>query len=149
MHHSLTHKQLEVVRALGPPPPTLDAHQPLHQSLKPTYALEVSRRRLILAELVGEGNFGQVWRASLTPQSGYITGGTTVAVKTVKLSADERDSIELLKEIDIMVRLCGGVGAGGHKNVVQLVACCTEAGECGREELLFKKMSYYQTARKK
>ncbi|CAG5029939.1 unnamed protein product [Parnassius apollo] len=73
---------------------------------------EVHWSRLTLHEVVGEGAFGLVRRATLTP-------ATQVAVKMLKdfPSADEvrsfRAEIELMKSV------------GAHPHVVSLVGCCS------------------------
>ena len=77
------------------------------------------------------GNFGQVWRARLTPDnSQYTNNGQIVAVKTNKLTADEKDANELLDELDIMIKLRSvQENNAGHENVVKLIGCCTENGK--------------------
>ena len=47
-------------------------------------------------------------------------GEITVAVKTLKENASEKEKIDLLQELLVMKNL------GYHPNVVQLIGCCTE-----------------------
>ncbi|CAH0712870.1 unnamed protein product, partial [Brenthis ino] len=47
-------------------------------------------------------------------------GEQTVAVKTLKENASEKDKIDLIQEITVMKNL------GNHPNVVRFIGCCTE-----------------------
>jgi len=49
-------------------------------------------------------------------------GAQTVAVKTLKESAGERERADLVSELAVMKML------DNHPNVVRLIACCTEKG---------------------
>jgi fibroblast growth factor receptor 1 len=71
--------------------------------------------------ILGEGCFGQVWRceANLDPNNPTATT-TTVAVKTLKESAGERERLDLLSELSVMKTLAP------HPNVVRLIGSCTE-----------------------
>ena len=82
---------------------------------------EFSRSRLRLQTLIGEGNFGQVWKAEAEDICG-IQGTRLVAVKTVKDGAQPKEKQELLREMKIMQQL------GPHPNVVALLGCCTDQG---------------------
>lgn len=80
---------------------------------------EFPRHKLRIFHIVGEGAFGQVWRAHATDIAGK-KGEQTVAVKTLKENASEKEKIDLLQELLVMKNL------GYHPNVVQLIGCCTE-----------------------
>lgn len=105
------------------------------------YSLEVPRKCLEMIEILGVGNFGEVWKAK-TYQVAGKGSPMTVAVKTSKgrlagrematfpwlvplsriVNANMEQQEELLKELDIMLQL------GSHPNVVRLLGCCTENG---------------------
>ncbi|XP_057365852.1 uncharacterized protein LOC130686726 [Daphnia carinata] len=80
---------------------------------------EFTRSRLRLQTLIGEGNFGQVWKAEAEDICG-CQGTLLVAVKTVKDGAAAKEKQELLREMRIMQQV------GPHPNVVALLGCCTE-----------------------
>ncbi|KAJ8733161.1 hypothetical protein PYW08_001459 [Mythimna loreyi] len=80
---------------------------------------EFPRHKLRIFNIVGEGAFGQVWRAQALDIAGK-KGEQTVAVKTLKENASEKEKIDLLQELLVMKNL------GYHPNVVQLIGCCTE-----------------------
>ncbi|XP_023173595.1 tyrosine kinase receptor Cad96Ca [Drosophila hydei] len=80
---------------------------------------EFPRHRLKFFNILGEGAFGQVWRCEATDMAGSADV-TTVAVKTLKESADEIEKKDLLSELEVMKSL------EPHVNVVQLLGCCTE-----------------------
>ncbi|XP_065346401.1 tyrosine kinase receptor Cad96Ca-like [Cloeon dipterum] len=77
------------------------------------------RHKLRLQTVLGQGNFGQVWKAEAEDICG-ITGTRLVAVKSTKAGAGEREKSDLLRELAIMQQL------GAHPNVVTLLGCCTE-----------------------
>ncbi|XP_053603646.1 tyrosine kinase receptor Cad96Ca isoform X2 [Plodia interpunctella] len=85
----------------------------------PTDEWEFPRHRLRIFNIVGEGAFGQVWRAQAIDIDGK-KGEQTVAVKTLKENASEKEKSDLLQELLVMKNL------GPHPNVVRLIACCTE-----------------------
>ncbi|CAH2070984.1 unnamed protein product, partial [Iphiclides podalirius] len=80
---------------------------------------EFPRHRLKIFNILGEGAFGQVWRAQATDIDGK-KGEQTVAVKTLKENASEKERSDLLQELIVMKNL------GTHPNVVRLIGCCTE-----------------------
>lgn len=82
---------------------------------------EFHRSRLRLQTLIGEGNFGQVWKSEAEDICG-CQGTLLVAVKTVKDGASNKEKQELLREMRIMQQL------GPHPNVVSLLGCCTDQG---------------------
>ncbi|KAJ2952001.1 hypothetical protein O0L34_g4263 [Tuta absoluta] len=80
---------------------------------------EFPRHRLRIFNIVGEGAFGQVWRAQAIDIDGK-KGEQTVAVKTLKENASEKEKADLIQELIVMKNL------GPHPNVVRLIGCCTE-----------------------
>lgn len=72
--------------------------------------------------ILGEGCFGQVWRSEALNIDGK-EGTTTVAVKTLKESAGDRERQDLLSELTVMKML------DPHPNVVRLLGCCTDKGK--------------------
>lgn len=73
-----------------------------------------NRNKLRFKSLLGEGNFGQVWKAEIDD----INGSTKiVAVKTERINNGQSG---LKSECEIMKKL------GSHPNVVTLIAACVE-----------------------
>lgn len=72
---------------------------------------------------MGQGNFGQVWKAEADDLTGHQGTTRLVAVKTVKEGSSARENEDLVRELEIMQQL------GNHPNVVTLLGCCTEEGE--------------------
>ncbi|KAF4521274.1 hypothetical protein B566_EDAN008477, partial [Ephemera danica] len=95
--------------ALQTPPPPLPPHPQWH----------FPRDQLRLQTVLGQGNFGQVWKAEAEDICG-LPGTRLVAVKSTKSGAGERERSDLLRELAIMQQL------GAHPNVVTLLGCCTE-----------------------
>uniref|UniRef100_A0ABD2W0Q1 receptor protein-tyrosine kinase n=1 Tax=Trichogramma kaykai TaxID=54128 RepID=A0ABD2W0Q1_9HYME len=92
-----------------PPPPA-----------SPESRWEFPRDKLRLQTVLGEGNFGQVWKAEADDLTGHQGTTRLVAVKTVKEGASEREKEDLVRELEIMQKV------GSHPNVVTLLGCCTE-----------------------
>lgn len=84
---------------------------------------EFPRDKLRLQTILGQGNFGQVWKAEADDISGHEGLTRLVAVKMVKEDAASREREDLIRELSIMQHL------GSHPNVVTLLGCCTEKGE--------------------
>lgn len=82
---------------------------------------EFPRHHLQIGGILGEGCFGQVWRCEALNIDGK-EGTTTVAVKTLKESAGERERSDLLSELAVMKML------DPHPHVVRLLGSCTEKG---------------------
>lgn len=83
---------------------------------------EFPREKLRLQTILGQGNFGQVWKAEADDINGHEGLTRLVAVKMVKEDAASREREDLIRELSIMQHL------GSHPNVVTLLGCCTEKG---------------------
>ncbi|XP_043274932.1 serine-rich adhesin for platelets-like isoform X2 [Venturia canescens] len=92
-----------------PPPPSQESER-----------WEFPRDKLRLQTVLGQGNFGQVWKAEADDLTGHQGTTRLVAVKTVKEGASAREKEDLVRELEIMQQL------GNHPNVVTLLGCCTE-----------------------
>ncbi|XP_078694339.1 uncharacterized protein LOC144923572 isoform X2 [Branchiostoma floridae x Branchiostoma belcheri] len=89
------------------------------ESSKPVHAdWEIPRSSLTLGKVLGKGQFGEVRMGELRKRG--VT--QTVAVKTLKASAEDRDKEDLLGELEILVTV------GRHDNIISLVGACTVEG---------------------
>ncbi|XP_075164435.1 tie-like receptor tyrosine kinase [Haematobia irritans] len=79
---------------------------------------EFDRSNIRLKSLLGEGNFGQVWKAEADDLSGHFGATRIVAVKTIKACSTQ---LSLKDEGNIMRKL------GSHPNVVTLLGACIES----------------------
>lgn len=79
--------------------------------------------RLTLGKAIGEGAFGRV---VLSEAVGILSEERTipVAVKMLKINATDRDLADLLSEMEMMKLI------GKHKNIINLLGCCTQNGKC-------------------
>ncbi len=114
------------------------------QQIPDDLAWEFPRHQLKFVSMIGEGCFGQVWKyetESIAEMEGrclhlgeatkvhwrsYFVvslGPSTVAVKTLRSSATEKEKKDLLHELSVMKML------DPHPNVVRLLGCCTEKGQ--------------------
>jgi Protein tyrosine and serine/threonine kinase len=84
---------------------------------------DFDRSNLRFKSLLGEGNFGQVWKAEADDLAGHLGTTRIVAVKTERVDNGQGG---LKAEAEIMKKL------GSHPNVVTLLGACTEQGECLR-----------------
>ncbi|CAD6193093.1 unnamed protein product [Caenorhabditis auriculariae] len=83
---------------------------------------EIDRTRLRLVDVLGEGAFGEVWRAMLKPDEKEAGEEIPVAVKKLKSSAHEKELIDLVSEMETFKVI------GYHENLLRLVGCCTGTG---------------------
>jgi len=79
---------------------------------------EFPRSNLRLQTVLGEGNFGKVWKAEAENICGF-PGTSLVAVKTVKDNGG-KEVEDLVQEMNIMKEI------GTHPNIVTLLGVCTE-----------------------
>ncbi|XP_053677157.1 uncharacterized protein LOC128727286 [Anopheles nili] len=78
---------------------------------------DFNRSNLRFKSLLGEGNFGQVWKAEADDLAGHLGTTRIVAVKTERSDNGHGD---LKAEAEIMRKL------GSHPNVVTLLGACLE-----------------------
>jgi len=76
---------------------------------------ELDRRSILRLDILGEGNFGEVFKATFTDARGGVS--ITAAVKTLK-SSDLSGRSELLREAAFMALL-------SHKNIIALIGVVT------------------------
>jgi len=90
---------------------------------------EFPRHHLKFYGILGEGCFGQVWKCEALNIEG-TKGTTTVAVKTLKASATQKERDDLIKELNVMKMFYDDP----HPNVVRLMGCCTAGSD--KEQIL-------------
>lgn len=80
-----------------------------------------NRNFLKFKNLLGEGNFGQVWKAEADDLAGHLGTTRIVAVKTERcINGGLRDEAAIMRKL------------GSHSNVVTLLGACVEKGKnCG------------------
>lgn len=81
---------------------------------------DFDRANLRFKSLLGEGNFGQVWKAEADDLAGHLGSTRIVAVKTERVNNGQGG---LKAECEIMRKL------GSHSNVVTLLGACVEQGK--------------------
>lgn len=81
---------------------------------------DFNRSDLRFKSLLGEGNFGQVWKAEADNLAGHNLSTRIVAVKTERANNGQGG---LKAECEIMRKL------GSHSNVVTLLGACVEQGK--------------------
>jgi len=92
---------------------------------------EFPRRHLKFYGILGEGCFGQVWKCeALNIEGNKANTTTTVAVKTLKASATQKERDDLIKELNVMKMFYDDP----HPNVVRLLGCCTSGSD--KEQIL-------------
>ncbi|XP_035657342.1 fibroblast growth factor receptor 4-like [Branchiostoma floridae] len=80
---------------------------------------EFPRNQLALREKLGQGEFGNVFRAEAWNISDH-QGTTIVAVKTLKAATRDAAQPAFFKELEVLEVL------GSHPNVVSFLGCCTD-----------------------
>ncbi|XP_017887331.1 proto-oncogene tyrosine-protein kinase receptor Ret [Ceratina calcarata] len=95
-------------------------HLLLPKTCPPDPKWEFPRSRLTIEQVLGEGEFGRVLRATAIDIS-EIPGPTTVAVKTLKENACASELADLLSEYQLLKE-------AQHPNVIRLLGACTTPG---------------------
>ncbi|MCP9266411.1 Fibroblast growth factor receptor [Dirofilaria immitis] len=84
--------------------------------------------KLHFVEMLGEGAFGEVWKAILGVPIARTTTNQgdmreeEVAIKKLKASAHEKELIDLVSEMETFKII------GHHENLLRLIGCCTGTG---------------------
>ncbi|XP_028968414.1 fibroblast growth factor receptor 2 [Galendromus occidentalis] len=84
-------------------------------------AWEFPRERLVLGQALGEGAFGQVFKAEAYGIK-EDEARTVVAVKMLKEGHTDQEMIDLVSEMEVMKVI------GKHINIINLLGCCTQDG---------------------
>ena len=79
---------------------------------------EIKRANVVLIEMIGEGQFGEVFKGELDESASGGVPGYAVAVKTSK-EAEGEGAEEMVREAAVMAQL------SGHKNLVSLIGVVT------------------------
>ncbi|KAF1747233.1 hypothetical protein GCK72_023695 [Caenorhabditis remanei] len=80
---------------------------------------EIERSKLTLDHTLGEGAFGEVYKATWKQSD---TNDVAVAVKKLKVTAQEKELIDLVSEMETFKII------GQHDNVLRFLGCCTGPG---------------------
>ena len=82
---------------------------------------EFPRNRLVLGQALGQGAFGQVFKAEA---HGICSSEprTVVAVKMLKPGFTDQEMLDLVSEMEVMKVI------GKHVNIINLLGCCTQDG---------------------
>ncbi|KAM7429678.1 hypothetical protein ABFA07_019499 [Porites harrisoni] len=86
-------------------------HSPQYMEISEIQSFELKRDDVALKRLLGSGNFGEVYKATM--------GNDTVAVKSLKGSAANKDKQDMITELNVMKRL------KPHPHVLKLIGCCS------------------------
>ncbi len=78
---------------------------------------------MILGKALGEGAFGQVVKAETFGLNGSVDSKTIVAVKMLKDGHTDDEITDLVSEMEVMKKI------GKHKNIINLLGCCTQDGK--------------------
>lgn len=85
-------------------------------------SFSLNRNHLRFKSLLGEGNFGQVWKAEIDDVKGHLQG--TMRIVAVKTERKDNGQGGLKAEAQIMKKL--GLS---HQNVVKFLGACIEQGK--------------------
>ncbi|ELU15290.1 hypothetical protein CAPTEDRAFT_104413 [Capitella teleta] len=94
------------------------AHNPGSHAFQPEVPWELPREKLIFKKKIGEGSFGEVWRAKVDGILGR-RGKEIVAVKLLKDYYTPEEKRCLMKELRVMQTL------QPHPNIISLLGCCS------------------------
>lgn len=84
---------------------------------------EFSRTKLCIGKPLGEGAFGQVFKAEAHGIDGNPDMWTIAAVKMLKEGHSDAELANLILEVEVMK------GIGRHRNIINLLGCCTQDGQ--------------------
>ncbi|XP_046849915.1 fibroblast growth factor receptor 4-like [Xenia sp. Carnegie-2017] len=107
----------------GPSKTRLRLHSNMSQTSEIPYDddWDINRENVRLLGTIGEGAFGRVLKAeAYVPRLGSMR--LTVAVKTLKDDATDVEFADLVSELEVMKKI------GRHKNIINLIGCCTQNG---------------------
>ncbi len=76
-----------------------------------------------MGKALGEGAFGQVIKAEAFGLNGSVDSKTIVAVKMLKDGHTDDEITDLVSEMEVMKKI------GKHKNIINLLGCCTQDGK--------------------
>lgn len=77
---------------------------------------EIPRSKILLAEKLGDGAFGEVFRAEIRNLAEWKTA-SVVAVKKLKEGFKDSDVVEFVREVEVMKQI------GRHENIINLLGC--------------------------
>lgn len=83
---------------------------------------EIDRTKLNLGDILGEGEFGRVVKATTTDFIKANNKCNIVAVKMVKEGHTDADMASLVREMEVMKMI------GQHINIINLIGCCSQEG---------------------
>nr|WEL12714.1 fibroblast growth factor receptor 1 [Halisarca dujardinii] len=82
---------------------------------------ELPPHEVIMDCKISDGNFGEVYKASMVSVTRHIKPGMSVAVKMLKYNSNESMKGDFLREIAIMKK----ISANRSPFIVNLIGCCT------------------------
>ncbi|WKX89470.1 hypothetical protein Q1695_008820 [Nippostrongylus brasiliensis] len=96
---------------------TVTLHRPLPSTSAVGHDLRIRREHVTLKELIGGGQFGNVYRGTLDDPGSVPV---TVAVKVCKMENEPTDTQLILQESHLMKNL-------RHENIISLIGVCMDA----------------------
>lgn len=88
-----------------------------------------------MKEKLGEGEFGIVVKGEINNS----IEKNAVALKMLKDGHSDDEIINLISEMEVMKRI------GKHKNIINLIGCCTQDGQCCLLSLSFLVLAFRQS----